>query len=134
MKVAITGSRGIADPRILQLAINGSKFDITEIAHGGSPIGADFLAKMWAELNGIPATSFYIRRREWQKHGPSIRGNMLEEFGAEALIALWDCKSEATKCCIDRARELGIPVHVLYVYFDATGALLCSELPPSSLQ
>jgi len=110
MKVIIAGSRNIVDPRVLELAIAESEFDITEVVSGCAR-GADTLGAEWGEAHGVPVK---MMPAQWDRYGKSAGYKRNVEMGqyADGLIALWDGVSRGTEHMIGYARSIGLKVHV----------------------
>lgn len=120
MKVIIAGSRGIEDYDQLLLAIKNADFWITEVV-SGTAHGPDRLGERWAYINKITCTRFPA---EWmiEVNGKKVkdmqaghkRNRRMGDY-ADALIALWDGKSNGTKSMIDYMTRLNKRVYVLEV-------------------
>lgn len=113
MKTIIAGSRGIQDPGIVEKAIEGSGFTITEVVCGGAP-GVDTLGFDWGWANGLPVRTF---NADWKKHGKGagpIRNRRMAEY-ADALIAVWDGKSKGTANMIKLAKLFKLRTFVFEV-------------------
>lgn len=116
MKVIIAGSRDIVSIHYINLAIQKSGFDITEVVSGGAR-GVDQLGERWAKENQIPVRRFLP---DWKKYGKKagiLRNKEMADYG-EALIACWDKKSSGTKNMIETAKKQGLKVYVLEINND----------------
>jgi len=126
MRVIISGSRSINDPRVLDMAIIDAGFEITEVVSGCAK-GVDTEAIAWAEENNIPVEPFpadwsnlshpdaIIKTQPWgEKYDAraGLRRNELMAVYADALIAIWDGKSPGTKHMIKMARKRGLPIYI----------------------
>ncbi|MFA5195962.1 MAG: SLOG family protein [Bacteroidales bacterium] len=114
MKIIIAGSREINEFILVQLAVAGSGFDITEVVSGTAK-GVDKLGELWAFENDIPVKRFPA---DWKKYGKSAgykRNEQMAEY-ADALIAIWDGKSPGTGHMISIAKMKNIPVYVHFIY------------------
>ncbi len=113
MKVIIAGSRRLSNllaARELARAIVESKFEITEVVSGAAK-GIDLLGENWALLHNVPVKRFPAN---WQRFGRAagfIRNGEMAEY-ADALIAVWDGRSQGTQNMIAEARNLKLPTHV----------------------
>jgi hypothetical protein len=110
VKTIIAGSREINRFTVVEAAIAGSGFDISEVV-SGTARGVDTLGEMWAREHGVPVRRFPAA---WDKHGKSagyVRNLEMAQY-ADALIAVWDGKSRGTGHTIDIANRLGLKVHV----------------------
>ncbi|MEZ6089522.1 MAG: hypothetical protein R3C05_16135 [Pirellulaceae bacterium] len=123
MKAIIAGSRSVARisarrwdydklANILQLAINESGLEITEVISGGAG-DPDRAGEQWAARNEIPVT---LIKSNWKlgRGAGSIANRQLAE-GSEALIAIHDDESTGTQYMIDHMKTAGMPVHVIVV-------------------
>ena len=123
LKVIIAGSRSVARisarrwdydklANILQLAINESGLEITEVISGGAG-GPDRAGEQWAARNEIP---FTVIKPNWKlgRGAGLIANRQLAEVG-EALIAIHDGESTGTQDMIDHMKTAGMPVHVVVV-------------------
>ena len=112
MKVAIIGSRGIAEYDAKTVLRHIPK-DVRAIISGGAH-GVDAWAERFAKTQKLP---FVKILPDYQKHGkraPAVRNREIVRQ-ADFLLAIWDYKSRGTAhaivCCI----EQGVPVRVLGV-------------------
>lgn len=113
MHTIIAGSRSITDYEIVKQAIVDSGFTITEVVSGCAN-GVDQLGEQWAEEHGIPIKRFPA---DWNKYGRSAgyKRNAQMAAYAEALVAVWDCRSRGTRNMLDLARQRGLAVFVKHV-------------------
>jgi hypothetical protein len=112
MKVIIAGSRHIDNIHFLELAIQKSGFDITEVVSGGAR-GVDQLGERWAKDHNIPIKKFSA---EWDKYGKKagpMRNKLMAEYG-EALIAIYD-GGKGTKNMIENATKQGLQIYIYYI-------------------
>ena len=65
MKIAIIGSRGFSDVKLLEEKLDTFKNRIIELISGGAS-GADALAEAWAITNNVPVKLF---KPDWKKYG-----------------------------------------------------------------
>ena len=101
------------------LAVTMSGFDISEVVCGMAR-GVDLLGKSWAEKEGVLVKEMPAN---WRPDGP--RGKLDRAAGykrniamgnyADALIAIWDGKSDGTRHMIQIARAKGLKVFVKQV-------------------
>lgn len=110
MRVIIAGCRARVNYAQVLEAIRASKFEITAVLSGGAD-GADRLGEDWASRHGIPVSQYPAN---WKKYGKAAGPIRNEEMAssADALIALWDCKSRGTKNMIVMAREKGLEIYI----------------------
>jgi hypothetical protein len=117
MKVIIAGSRGINDFSELILAIRNSGFKIGEVIEGECPDSPDILGKKYAKLFGlkcheVPAKWKYSSGKIDKSAGHQRNRAMADNYGAEALICLWDGVSPGSKGMIEYAKKKGLQVYV----------------------
>ena len=114
MKVIIAGSRTINDLSLIQLTVDESGFQVSEVVCGGAR-GVDDLGRKWAgNGNRIPVKLFPA---DWITYGKSagyLRNRQMAEY-ADALIAIWDGKSKGTMHMINLATKKNLKVHVKIV-------------------
>lgn len=107
MITIIAGSRSILNYVIVADAIETSGFRITKVVSGKAP-GVDFMGELWAVDNKIPIIPMPAN---WRPDGPNGRidksagykRNVEMDKISEALIAVWDGKSDGTRHMIDIA-------------------------------
>lgn len=83
---------------------------MTAIISGGAR-GVDSLGEWYGQCFGIPV---YVMPAEWDKYGKAagpIRNEQMAKE-ADALIAVWDGKSQGTRHMIRCAKEEGLEVFV----------------------
>lgn len=136
MKTIIAGSRTINDYGKVDIAIENSLFNITEVVSGGAK-GVDLLGERHAEDMGYPIRRFLP---DWSKGKSAglLRNVEMAEY-ADALIAVWDGKSRGTKHMIDVATKKGLKVYVFTIpdHHDRAleaGVLETPLLPHESLE
>jgi hypothetical protein len=124
MKVIIAGSRKITDFNILVKAINKAHdeegISVGEIISGGAK-GVDTLAEQFANEARIPITVIPVTSYEWATIGKSagiLRNIKMINTGADALIAIWDGKSNGTKHMINIARKKGLKVFACNTFLE----------------
>jgi len=129
MKVIVAGSRSITDyslvSRIIDQLVAQYEMQIDEVVSGLAN-GVDRLGRKWAIEHGIPPKDFkaewedlsvpgaLVKVNKWGKKYNALAGHMRNERMAQygdALIAIWDGKSEGTSDMIHRAKA-----HKLEVY------------------
>ena len=111
MKVIIAGSRDITDVSLVQIAVDESGFDVTEVICGMAR-GVDTLGKEWADAKGIPVIKRPANWSRYRKEAGRIRNTEMAMEG-EALIAIMDSKgTPGTSHMIRVARGYGLKVHV----------------------
>jgi hypothetical protein len=110
MKTIVAGSRGVEDYAVVELAIQKSGFDITEVISGCAR-GVDKLGEQWADERKIPVKIFPA---EWDLYGRragAIRNCNMAKY-AEGLVAVWDGESRGTEHMIKEATRRGLKVYV----------------------
>ena len=108
--VAIAGGKDVADPAAVIARLDQAKAKCANIvlAHGGGP-GVERIAARWAERNGVHQV---VCKPNWNAHGraaPFRRNEELLNLLPKGVIAFPG--SGITDNLVDRARQLGIPVH-----------------------
>ena len=114
MKVIIAGSRDIhRHVTWLDRHIVESRFDVTHVLEGGAR-GIDRLGREWAKQMNVPFTTY---KADWSSYGRSagLRRNAVMAMNADALIAIWDGKSNGTRNMIELMERQGKPVHVVRI-------------------
>lgn len=119
MKVLISGSRSISDFRMVEHAIDRSRFRISFV-YTGDGLGPEHLGQHWAKLNKVP---FEVVRPNLKLYGEEIllgrkiplameyRNQELANL-SEAAILVWDGESAGTMDLLERCQRRNIPVHV----------------------
>ena len=108
--VAVAGGRDVADPAavIARLDRAREKHADMVLVHGGGP-GVERIAARWAERNGVHQV---VCKPDWDRHGraaPFRRNDELLNLLPKGVIAFPG--SGITDNLVDKARQLGIPVH-----------------------
>lgn len=109
MKVIIGGGRDFEDMHVLVLAIAASGLEITEIVHGNCPRGADRLAFLYANTNGIPQTPFPADWKRYRLSAGPRRNREMANY-AQGLISLPGGRGTANM--IYEARRRGLKVFI----------------------
>lgn len=94
MIISITGSRTITDYKLLCLAVNESRFDITKIISGGAA-GIDSLARVYAYNHSIPFEEYPADWKKFGRRAGPIRNREMEKE-IEGAIVLWNGASKGT--------------------------------------
>jgi hypothetical protein len=111
--VCVTGSRHYTGP-LIPTVLNQihASCPITWVAQGGQR-GADYFAKLWAQVNGITSRSY---RPRWETFGLSagpIRNRaMLDHAKPDVVLAFPIGESRGTWDCVQAAIDRGITVEV----------------------
>ena len=108
--VAIAGGKDVRDPGAVfaRLDTTKAKYPDMVLAHGGGP-GVEKIAASWAERNGVHQV---VCKPDWNAHGraaPFRRNDELLNLLPKGVIAFPG--SGITDNLVDKARQLGIPVH-----------------------
>ncbi len=124
MRTIIAGSRTIWDYNAIEIAINNSGFEITEVVCGMAP-GADSVGWAWAYINGLKIIEMpadwndigrgIVRTNRYRKQYNPLAGherNVRMAKASEALIAVHDGKSTGTAHMIQQAHDHGLKVYV----------------------
>lgn len=113
MKTIIAGSRTITDYAAVEAAIAESGFAITEVI-SGCACGVDRLGEQWAVARSTPIRHFPADWKRYKRSAGAIRNNEMVAH-ADALIAVWDGRSDGTRHIINAARREGRKVFVYHV-------------------
>lgn len=117
MKTVIAGSRSIASRLELVLAIQESRFDITEVVSGGA-IGVDTLGEDWARMQDVHVVRFLPDYKiPNPKIAPLIRNEQMAKY-SDCAVILWDGKSTGTLNMIKNMYKLNKPVYIRMVFGD----------------
>ena len=108
--VAITGGKNVADADAVWTTLDSarSKYGDMVLLHGGGP-GFEKIAASWADARGVDQV---VCRPDWTAHGkaaPFRRNDELLNLLPKGVIAFPG--SGITGNLVDKARQLGIPVH-----------------------
>ena len=108
--VAIAGGKDVRDPGAVfaRLDTTKAKYPDMVLAHGGGP-GVEKIAARWAERHGVHQV---VCKPDWTAHGraaPFRRNDELLNLLPKGVIAFPG--SGITDNLVDKARQLGIPVH-----------------------
>ena len=108
--VAIAGGKDVRDPGAVfaRLDTTKAKYPDMVLAHGGGP-GVEKIAARWAERHGVHQV---VCKPDWNAHGraaPFRRNDELLNLLPKGVIAFPG--SGITDNLVDKARQLGIPVH-----------------------
>jgi len=128
MKVIIAGSRTLTDPELVgSIMSKCPHLEVTEVVSGMAR-GIDFLGYEWAKFHGIPCKEMPAN---WNPNGgfdpeAGFKRNQDMADYADALVAIWDGKSNGTRDMIKRARKAGLNVDIFIVNPD-------DQTPPPSL-
>ena len=117
MRVIIAGSRDITDYTLVVDAVEKSGWgeDIETVVSGGAK-GVDLLGERWAKEN-IGEDNIDVFLADWGELGneAGFARNYDMAMNADALIAVWDKKSNGTRHMINIANEMGLEVSILKV-------------------
>ena len=108
--VAVAGGKHVADPAVVVTRLDKAKAKYADIVlvHGGGP-GVEKIAASWAERNAVHQI---VCKPDWERHGraaPFRRNDALLDLLPKGVIAFLG--SGITDNLVDKARQLGIPVH-----------------------
>ena len=108
--VAVTGSKPVDDANGICAALDQvrGKYNDMVLVHGGGP-GAEKIAARWAESRGVHQV---VCRPDWNAHGkaaPFRRNDQLLKLLPKGVIGFPG--SGITENLLDKATQLGIPVH-----------------------
>ena len=125
MKILITGGRGYSNKdklfKVLDTLIRNTSDPEFEVIHGDA-IGADAIAKEWAESRKLQYPHiiehrYPIEKWEWTKYGkgagPKRNQRMLDaHLDLDMVLAFPDPKSRGTYDMTERAAVVGIPTKI----------------------
>ncbi len=111
-KVAIVGSRTLADYQFFKHHIDSIVDNIELIVSGGCSSGADFLAERYAQENNIPTLIFPANWNKYGKQAGYLR-NIEVVNAVDAVIAFWDGTSKGTLLTINIAKKKQVPCKVI---------------------
>lgn len=118
VRTILAGSRSIEDFEHMDAAVRESGFKISLVISGGAE-GGDRLGQIWANRNGVRWVRFlpdwYVRGRFDRGAGKKRNIRMIDEGGAEALVAVWDGMSGGTAHMIATALTRGLKIYVKLV-------------------
>ena len=108
--VAVTGGRTVSDTDAVWTTLDRTKekYGDMVLLHGGGP-GVEKIAASWAEARGVHQV---VCRPDWNAHGkaaPFRRNDELLNLLPKGVIAFPG--SGITGNLVDKAKQLGIPVH-----------------------
>lgn len=109
MKLAVIGSRGFANKRLMDDELR-KRQPLAEVISGGAR-GADSLGEQWARHNDVPVRIFYPDHKNF-KHAYHHRNRLIVE-ACDELVAFWDGRSSGTRYTIGYARKMGKPVSIV---------------------
>lgn len=104
-RVLVCGGRDYADES--RVALELVEVQPTVVIHGGCR-GADFLAHLWSQENGIPEECFAADWSQGKKAGPLRNAKMLTEGKPDVVVAFPG--GRGTEDMVARARAAGVPV------------------------
>lgn len=107
MKTIIAGSRSITSMHELEEVIKDSLFTITEVVSAGD-IGVDRLGETWAEEHGVPIKKFHPDFDMYKDSAPK-KTNIEMVAYADAVLVLWDGKSQTTEQLLLEAHRAELP-------------------------
>lgn len=113
MKVIVAGSRHITSRKIVALAMQASKLEISELVCGLAP-GVDSVARELADEALVPIKDFPADWDKYPKAAGHIRNKEMGNY-ADALVAVWDGQSKGTQHMIQYMCDLNKPVYI-YLY------------------
>jgi len=107
MRTIIAGSRHIWDYAAVESAIQESGFEITTVVSGMAR-GVDACGWAWATVNNIPIKEYFP---SWQlgKVAGHLRNAEMAN-NADALILVWDGKSNGSANMLRNAKVIGLKI------------------------
>lgn len=113
MRIAIIGSRGFDNYKLVVETLLPYKSKITTVVSGGAR-GADTLGEKWAIEHGIKTLIFPA---DWEKHGKKAGYIRNEEIvkNCDGIIAFWDGISKGTNHSITLAGLYKKPLNLVLI-------------------
>jgi len=128
VRLLVTGSRLVTNSLGvnnyldgLKIGCNQAGMTISEMITGGARTGADRLAFLWAEREGIVNNVFLVPSSDWQKWGGMAgmmrNQRMIDEGKPQFAAAFFQvgAANRGTKDCVARLRTAKITVFELWV-------------------
>ena len=109
LKLAIIGSRNAPAINIAQYIEHRPGIVIS-----GGAKGVDTLAREYAQNNGIEFLEFLPNYAKYGRCAPLKRNDEIAA-AADVCLAFWDGKSRGTAYTVKKFKELGKPVHIIYI-------------------
>lgn len=111
MRCVVTGGRDYTDRAHLFLILDEAvkRLDMTELAHGNCPNGADNFADQWAIKHGFPCERFDADWSIGKRAGPMRNRRMLAQFKPDYVLRFPGGRGTAD--CHRQAEEMGIKVY-----------------------
>lgn len=129
MRTIVAGSRNILNYETVKSAIEYCGWTVTEVVSGTAK-GVDTLGERWARENHRPIKRFkadwkdiwgrpdnQIKSNQWGKYWKNagiVRNIEMRDY-AQALVAVWDGKSNGTRHMIESAKKKNLKVYVLEI-------------------
>ncbi len=107
--IAVVGSRNFTDYELLQSVLDQEK--PSGIVSGGA-MGADTLAKMYAQKKGIGLREFLPDYKRYGRGATFVRNRLIVD-AADKVIAFWDGKSKGTLFTMRYAEKKGREVRLV---------------------
>ncbi len=109
MKLAVIGSRNITNFDLTPFIPEGT----TAIVSGGAK-GVDSIAAAFAKRHKLELIVFKPEYDKYPGKIAPLKRNVQIVEACDMLLAIWDGESRGTKYTIDKAKEMGKPVHIEY--------------------
>lgn len=110
MRTIIAGSRSITDYSVVQAAMREIAW-APSVVLSGCAKGVDQLGEQWAFENGLGVERYWAQWTLLGKRAGFCR-NVEMAMAADALVAIWDGKSNGTRHMIQTARRCRLLVAV----------------------
>lgn len=122
MNLGVVGSRSITDSSTVEQAIQSSPWYQSRgmippeewgmtIVSGGAD-GVDTRAEEFAENLGLPTQIIEPDYSDWSNEHPAKARNTEIVKESDAIVAVWDGRSNGTRDTIDKALDRGVPIYV----------------------
>lgn len=119
VRILITGSRSWADPEQIRMAIldilenTGTSPEDALIVHGDCPSGADYMASVIAEHEGIPQERHPADWKGLGRKAGFVRNAEMVKLGADVCLAFINNGSAGATMTANTAIKAGIPTKII---------------------
>lgn len=113
MRTIVAGSRTILDYQLVERVIDNSNITPSVIISGTAG-GVDSLGERYADEHNIQCERFPANWKRFKNSAGYIRNCAMGD-NADALIAIWDGRSNGTKHMINTAQKKGLQITLCLV-------------------
>lgn len=115
IRLLVSGSREWVDAEALHCELSEfwENHPALIVVHGDAPLGADSLARAWAEAYNVPQHRYPA---DWSKYGRSAgpkRNKLMVDTKPDYAIFFLKGKSSGTRNCLDHVVKAGVEHHCL---------------------